>query len=228
MLLYNFMIEITPAILETNISTFRADFAKFKDFRSIDIDICFPPFTSLSTVKLEDLVNDLDTFTSTSLGIHLMVAHPEVELEKLKPKFVQHELRIYLHQESNLKFLRTFTWPKKWLRGVSLKAASNLNEVSFYDAFDEVQLMTVEIGKQGNSFIPEVLEKCSVLRELGYKKLISIDGGVNLKTAPVINNYALDRVSVGSYFVQSDNVELAKMKLELALNMKGPSWKRVE
>lgn len=217
------MIEITPAILESELSSFRTVLAKLKDFRALDVDICLPPFTPMATVQLEQLVDEFKALKNISLGIHLMVAHPEAELEKLKASLEQHELRLYLHQESNLKFLRTYAWPEAWRRGITIKAGSKLNDLSFYEDFDEVQLMTVEVGEQGTPFIPEVLEKCSTLRELGYQKTISIDGGVNLKTAPFINNYPLDRVSVGSYFVQSANVELAKMKLELALNMKSSS-----
>ena len=79
--------------------------------------------------------------------------------------------------------------------------------------------MTVEIGSQGGKFQEEVMEKIDELRSLGYSGVVSVDGGVNLNTAKFIKNHNINRVSVGSYFSKSNDIKLARMKLELALNM---------
>ena len=78
--------------------------------------------------------------------------------------------------------------------------------------------MSIEIGFQGNRFNKKVIKRVEQLREIGYHKKISLDGGVNLKTANLIKGLKIDRVSVGSFFVRSKNIIKDKLKLEKALN----------
>ncbi len=215
------MIQITPAILTDDLEAFKSLILKFKDFESIDIDIIRSPFVENKTLQIEEIVGDLEHLSSKSVGLHFMVQDPEKDLIKLKNSNLKdHNLRIYLQQESNLKFLNSFDWPKNWSRAVSIKIESNLFDINYYKQFYEVQLMSVTLGWQGSEFQMEVFEKLVNLKKMGYNGQVSLDGSVNLKTAKIIKDYAVNRVSVGSYFTKADDVSLAKMKLELALNMK--------
>lgn len=214
------MIQITPAILTDDLKTFKSLIEKFKDFESIDIDIIRAPFVENKTLQIEDIMKDLEPLSSKSIGLHFMVQDPETDLKKLKDSILKdHDLRIYLQQESDLKFLKDFEWPKTWSRAVSVKVETNLFDAKYYEQFSEVQIMSVKVGGQGYEFQTEALEKVVNLEEIGYNGLVSLDGSINLKTASMIKDYAVDRVSVGSYFVKADDVSLAKMKLDLALNM---------
>src|SRR5690606_33134550 len=89
--------------------------------------------------------------------------------------------------------------------GITVKAETQMQAVEFYNQFPEVQLMTIETGKQGNPFMPAVLEKSQWLRSEGFTGMISIDGGVSLYTAETIKSYPIDRVSVGSFLSKSPN-----------------------
>ncbi len=68
-----------------------------------------------------------------------------------------------------------------------------------------VLLMSVFPGFGGQSFIPEVLDKVSTLRELGFEGEISIDGGIAPATAPAAIDAGVDILVAGTaVFGQAD------------------------
>lgn len=215
------MIEISPSVLTNSISEFTRFVKAYEEFDSVDIDIIRRPFLEDETISIEDAVKVLEDYKCPSIGFHLMVQDPEKDLEFLKSSgFLKKALRIYFQQESDISFLKEYTWPANWSKCISIKLETKLNNLNFYNQFDEVQFMSVEIGKQGNKFQEVVLDKIEELKEMGYNGKISLDGGINLKTANIIRHWGIQRVSPGSYFAKAEDVKFAKMKLDLALNMK--------
>lgn len=216
------MIQICPAILTDNDQEFIRQIKIYPSiFEQIDIDINIDNdnFKGMITADLL-LIAEQSSDYSERLGFHLMVEKPEEVVKKLlsidsefkKSKF-------YIHQESSFtkEFLDSIPFGK---RCVAVQLESSTREIEFYSQFSEVQLMTVSIGFQGQKFEESSLERAIWLKENNYKGKISIDGGIDLNSAKVIKNYPIDRVSVGSYFSKSDNLELDKTKLNLALNLK--------
>lgn len=215
--------EITPAILTSNESELISLLIKYKNFKTIDIDISKPPFTETQTLEsctVVEKISELGFLEKVSFGFHLMVKDPEEEFKFLKNSPLRFKpTRIYFHQESdNAGYFSTENFPAEWSRGVAIKAESEIFNIEFYTKFEEVQIMTVEIGKQGNELKKESLEKIPVLRELGFKGKISLDGSVNTETASLIKKYSPDRVSVGSYFSKSEDINKSLEALILALN----------
>ena len=216
------MIEITPAILTNDPSEFSNEIEQLLGFDSIDIDVIRSDFIEgQTTLSLED-VNKLITKyrdRKISWGFHFMVKNPSKDLNELvEMGFSTSEIRVYMQQESDLDFMRTFEWPETWRIGISLKLETELKNLEYYSPFDEVQLMSVKVGFQGGDFQSKVFEKVNKLRELGYKGFISLDGGVNLETAELIKKYLVNRVSVGSYFSKTDQDNKAWEKLDEVLN----------
>ena len=74
-------------------------------------------------------------------------------------------------------------------------------------SFPAVQIMTVVPGKQGQSFLPNNLDKITQLRKNGYTGQILIDGSVNAETLKLIlqQKYRPDVLNVGSYLVKANN-----------------------
>lgn len=220
------MIEITPAILTDNLESFEMQISELFVFSKVDIDICREDFVNSKTLQISEIAKYIQEYKDVNFGFHLMVANPMEDLSLLTELgFATRELRIYIHQEifddsnSDLQEFRTFHWPATWTKGVCLKIETELNDADFYEEFEEIQLMTVEIGKQGGSFNEEVLEtKVKRIKELGYSGTISIDGNVNLETADIIKQYPIDRVSVGSYFSSTSEDVRALKQLDQKLN----------
>ncbi len=82
---------------------------------------------------------------------------------------------------------------------------------------DEVMVMTVMPGAAGQEFQPACLHKISVLaatrKKYGLKFLISVDGGVDDKTAQMCWNAGADLLVSGSYLAKSNDFPLAVQSL---------------
>ncbi len=198
------MIEISPAILTSEIVEFQNQLNELTGFKSIDIDVIRHPFVDNTTLQIQDVVNFLEKLTQINFGFHLMVEFPLEDLEFLKASFFKdRNLRIYIHQEAEISKLDSFGWPELWQRGITVKLESELREISYYQNYPEVQLMSIKTGWQGGKFDSAVLQKVEFLRKNGFTGKISLDGGVNLETAQLIKDSDINRVSVGSLFSKS-------------------------
>ncbi len=212
--------QITPAILTSDINIFSKLIKEFEFTQTVDIDISRPPFVENTTLQLIDIMNLID-FDHYSIGFHFMVNDPIRDLEFLMNSNAKEKaLRIYLHQESELEFLNYFEWPQNWIKCVAVKLDSPLMTLEFYRQFEEVQLMSIETGRQGNPFKEEVLDRVEALTRLGYFGKISLDGGINLDTVDKVKNSSVDRLSVGSYLQKSQNVRESYRMLEEVLESK--------
>ena len=82
---------------------------------------------------------------------------------------------------------------------------------------DEVMVMTVVPGAAGQDFRPDCLHKISVLaatrKKYGLKFLISVDGGINEKTAQMCWDAGADLLVSGSYLANSPDFPLAVQSL---------------
>ena len=69
--------------------------------------------------------------------------------------------------------------------------------------------MSVTPGVQGNPFLPNTLKKIEQLRILGYRFKIFLDGAVNDKTLPFINEqkFKPDVICPGSYLTKTDQLQ---------------------
>lgn len=216
---------ITPAILTKNKHTFTELLKKYsKMFEYIDIDYITKRFTNNNSVSSYTILNSIQVYLrkSINIGIHLMTSKPILFIQKLeKFGYTNKKLRLYIHQESEYSEIlkKIYLYKKNWHIGIVINCETKLKNLDFYKIFDEVQIMTVKIGKQGNKFQEKSLEKTLKLKQNGYKGLISIDGGVNLETAKIIKKYPIDRLSVGSFFQQSDDLENDYKKLSFVFGI---------
>lgn len=82
---------------------------------------------------------------------------------------------------------------------------------------DEVMVMSVAPGAAGQAFEPSALHKISVLaatrKKYGLKYTISVDGGINDKTAKLCWDAGADLLVSGSYLAKSHDFPLAVQSL---------------
>lgn len=216
------MIKISPAILTSEKNEFIQELKIFRPIaEQIDIDINIPndEFEGNVTFDLASVLDQLSKFPGI-YGIHLMVTNPVIFIAQIidRTEYFTEGSVIYVHQESNLDGVFDINLPEKFRLGISVKAETELNSIGYYNQFDEVQFMTIETGAQGNPFKPEILERVNFLKDNSYEGLVSIDGSVNEKTAEIIKEYPLDRVSVGSYLSRSEDPIKSYKKLDRILN----------
>jgi ribulose-phosphate 3-epimerase len=79
--------------------------------------------------------------------------------------------------------------------------------VGIIDSIHFVQIMGIrKVGFQGQQFDAQAVETVRALRAAYPELVISVDGGVNLDTAPELIKAGASRLVVGSAIVGSDNV----------------------
>ena len=89
--------------------------------------------------------------------------------------------------------------------GISLRPKTNLSTIEpFLKLVDLVLVMTVEPGFGGQEFMPNMLQKVRALRPQ-FSGLISVDGGINLETAPKAAQEGADVFVAGSAIFKESN-----------------------
>jgi ribulose-phosphate 3-epimerase len=211
--------KICPAILTNNVDIFQEKLRLFQIFDTIDIDFITPGSVTSApkTLNIKTIFNELNRYPHKNYRVHLMCDFPFEEINRVVDYLKFMNILFIVHQESsfNTNQLEILDIPI----GLAIKHDTELREASYYQNFSLIQVMSVDTGAQGNKFEPNSLELVNELRELGYDREVSLDGGINLETISLIAQYSVDSLSVGSYFVKSLDIEEDKRKLEEAIKL---------
>lgn len=157
--------------------------------------------------------------TRLTLEAHLMVFDPQHYLHDLEAIGVK---IIFIHYESfhnHEELMNTLKNANQM--GFRVGLALNPNtEVAVYDAFseaaEEVILMGVNPGFQGQEFISKTLDRLQELRQKHKGVIIEVDGGVKLDNVQAIVAHGADKVNVGSAIWQTpDPKQTIKKFIEL-------------
>ncbi|MBR2412707.1 MAG: ribulose-phosphate 3-epimerase [Alphaproteobacteria bacterium] len=102
--------------------------------------------------------------------------------------------------------------------GIALNPESSVSLLKpILREIDEVMVMSVRPGAAGQHFEPDALHKISVLaatrKKYGLKYTISVDGGINDKTAQMCWDAGADMLISGSYLAKSHDFPLAVQSL---------------
>lgn len=143
------------------------------------------------------------------MDVHLMIIHPENYIQQTADcgayiMNVHYEACIHLHR--TLQAIKAAGMKA----GVTLNPSTPVNVLEdIIGDIDIVQLMSVNPGFGGQSFIESSLKKVRKLRELidkeGCNTLIEVDGGVQNETAPRLVKAGVDILVSGSYIFGSEN-----------------------
>lgn len=165
------------------------------------------------------------------LEVDLMVMHPE----QVTGAWVEAgAARILAHIESTTYLPQLMTdlrvkygHEKAFASLLSFGLAINIEtDPALLDPYlseaDYVQFMGIkEIGKQGQPFATEVLNRIAVFRKRHPDIPIQVDGGVNLESAPLLLNAGVSRLIVGSALWKAPNLEEAFIKLSALSEIHG-------
>jgi ribulose-phosphate 3-epimerase len=135
-----------------------------------------------------EVVASLKKYTSLPLDVHLMIKHPERQIEKFAKAGAD---IITVHIETSPHIHRTIQNIKELGKkaGVSLNPGTPLEAIAeVLPDVDLVLVMTVNPGFGGQSFIENMVDKIARLREVldeqRFAAELEVDGGINLETAP--------------------------------------------
>ncbi|MCD8544833.1 MAG: ribulose-phosphate 3-epimerase [Sulfurospirillum cavolei] len=159
------------------------------------------------------VVNAVAKAATKPLDIHLMVENNPFFVDlfaPLKPRYLSFHIEEEKHPHRLIQKIRDL--------GISPAIVLNphtppsLIEYLLED-LDMVLLMSVNPGFGGQKFIPSVLEKALILKEMILKRnaktLIEVDGGVNDTNVKALADAGVDIVVAGNYVFGSDHYKNA-------------------
>lgn len=203
---------IVPALLEEESDKIIEKLEKLRGVAQwIQVDFTDGTMTEGSTCDLYDLVGEVDDF---DVEVHLMTTRPEDYFDACAALGAK---RVYFHLgevESPSAALGAMD-PHDFTKGLVLSPQTSVEEAFTYiDEVDAMQVMTIVPGKQGNAYMPEMLDKVSYLRERRTDLWIAVDGGANETTIPDIKIKGVDAVGVGSALMRASDIVEKYKELE--------------
>jgi ribulose-phosphate 3-epimerase len=196
--------KIVPALLAEKQEIFLARLRQAETFSDyIQIDLMDGIFVPSKSFPVEDLK---DAGCKVPFEVHLMLNNPWSFLEfsdlpNLKQVIFHFESKITDH----IDFIHALR-QKSLKAGLAIKPETELEKFQKTAEYvDTILFLTVDPGRYGSIFKPEVLKKIDRTRTLFPGKSIAVDGGVSLDNLNEFLKLGVDYVCVGSrIFMKGD------------------------
>lgn len=210
-------VKILPAILVENTEEYKRQIYDAKSYtEEVFVDIIDWERTDNRTIDTNQALSIEDNI---DLNFDLMLDYPSRALELLLVDKRIKSIILNYNAKEDLKELIKKIKEKKIKVGISLNPENSIDEIlQFLPDLDYVQIFTIEPGRQGQSFMPEMLNKAVDLRNNNFKGGIVIDGGVSNKTIPEIKKFPVDMLSVGSALSKAENPKKTYIELNNMVN----------
>lgn len=193
-------IKIAPSILSADFAHLHDEIQKViqggADWIHVDVmDGHFVPNLTIGAC----VVASIKKICPIPLDVHLMITDPQ--------KYIQDFAKagsdlITFHQEAiaQPKILADEIHKLGMKAGISIRPHTPIHTIApFLKYLDLVLIMSVEPGFGGQTFQPQALEKATQLRQHpDCPPDISIDGGINLETAPLAVHAGVNILVAGS------------------------------
>lgn len=195
------MIKVSTSILTCNNRIQATEELNKTNTDYIHIDYMDGIFVDNKEFTIEE-IKTLSKISTKKLDIHIMAENPEPIIQELKDLNIEY---ITIHYEINkpLDKIINLIHNQGYKCGISIKPKTDpKNIIEYLKKIDLVLIMSVEPGKGGQKFIPDVLNKIKELKQNNL--IIEIDGGINNTNIEELKNI-VDIVVVGSYITNSNN-----------------------
>jgi ribulose-phosphate 3-epimerase len=209
------IIKISPSILSADFSKLGDEIIALEKANAdyIHIDVMDGHFVPNITIGPE-VIKRLRPITKLTFDVHLMISPVDnfiKDFAEAGADIITFHPEATENMEKTIKLIKSFG--KKV--GVSLKPNSPISLVEAYlKEIDLILIMSVNPGFGGQKFIPEVLDKMKILKNIiNDKKLnvdIEIDGGINFNNSKKAKEYGANILVSGSTVFKENNGDLKK------------------
>ena len=205
------MVKIAPSLLSADFSCLIKEVKRVEDggadLLHFDVmDGLFVPNITFGPL----VVKALRDKTKLLFDVHLMIKKPENYIKS----FVESGSDlITVHSEACIHLQRTIRHIQKQgvKAGVALNPATSLHAIEYVlENVDLILIMTVNPGFAGQDFIvgmlPKIKKAYRMIKERGLKVDIEVDGGINIKTAPLAVKAGANVLVAGTAIFNQQNV----------------------
>lgn len=155
---------------------------------------------------------------SIPLDVHLMVTRPDIYYKPFADGGAD-AISIHIESDCDIRATLQAIKARNIRAGLVLKPKTNWDTVLPYmGEFDYILVMTVEPGYGGQAFMADMLPKIEALSLLSQKSSspfpIMVDGGIDLKTAPLVCKAGASELVAGSALFKAADMKetIAKMR----------------
>jgi ribulose-phosphate 3-epimerase len=208
-------IKISPSILSADFSKLGEEIVSLEKAGAdyIHIDVMDGHFVPNITIGPE-VIKRLRPVTKLTFDVHLMIAPVDPFIKDFAEAGAD---IITFHPEATEDISKTIKLIRSHGKkvGVSLKPLSPISLIENYlNEIDLILIMSVNPGFGGQKFMPEVLDKMKLLREIvDQKKLkvdIEIDGGINFDNSKKAKDFGANILVSGSTVFKENGGNLQK------------------
>ena len=199
-------IKIAPSILACDFSRLGEEIQHVIEAGAdmIHVDVMDGHFTPNITIG-PPVVASFRGISTVPVDVHLMITDPDDYVEAFADAGAD---IISFHVEAALHPLRLIDKIKDLgcKAGIVLNPGTSQDEIEFLiDGVDMVLVMTVNPGFGGQAFIPEMLEKITLVRAMLGDRDLEVDGGINQTTAAEVCEAGANILVAGNHIFKSDS-----------------------
>jgi len=199
---------LSPSLLSANFSNLEASIRQVeKNTNWLHLDVMDGHFVPNLTFGYP-LIKSIRKITDILFDAHLMVSNPSdfvASFAEAGVNFFTFHVETCVHTDRLINAIHE-AGMKAGIAVVPTTPLSIIGEI--LPIVDMVLVMTVNPGFSGQKFIPYCVEKIAKLAEakkkMGYNYYISVDGGINNCTLPIVLKEGADVVVSGSSFFSGE------------------------
>jgi len=199
-------IKVSPSILASDFSRLGEEVRAIVDAGAdmVHIDVMDGHFTPNITIGIP-VVAALREHCGALMDVHLMIDEPEryvADFADAGADIISFHIEAARHPHRILSQIKDLGLKA----GVVLNPGTSEDTIEFVvEQLDMVLIMTVNPGFGGQAFIPEMLRKIQNVRAMIGNRDLEVDGGIDLRTAPMVIEAGANVLVAGSYVFRANS-----------------------